>query len=246
MFFLIQGECFIEIEDYSKNTWHVKDNILTKSDHFGEVSCLFNCKRTATVISSKYNILARLTKPKLRALTSDYPGLGDKFHKQIFSTSDKYKSFMQNIFEKIPFLNDLNPLLFHQIIYSFNEIIYERGDTIYKVNDRTGFIVIVATGEIEVFLDINDSTFVTEKLQSGSVINSRNFYFDEETFQVNIRCSKRAKLLFMSKPQIERFMDGYRDFEFKVLMSVNHEYKLNHRHYLDIIPGIQREHLKHN
>ena len=126
MFFIIQGECFVAIEDYSNNQVHIKDSILVRSDHFGEIGCIYNCTRTASIICSKYNILARLIRPRLRALTSDYPELADKWKKHIWRQQDPYKDFMFNIFRHIPYFSNLKANLFHKVIYSFKELICEK------------------------------------------------------------------------------------------------------------------------
>lgn len=89
---------------------------------------------------------------------------------------------MLNVFNNISYLKDLPPLMFHKIIYSLQEKQFEKNETIHKIDDPTDFVIIVATGELEIMIEIDDMNFVLEKLQTGSVINHLNFFFDEETF----------------------------------------------------------------
>ena len=72
MYFIIAGECLVILED-STNFERIKTNLLGASDFFGELGCLFKCKRTCSIMSASYNIVARLTKPRLRNIISDYP-----------------------------------------------------------------------------------------------------------------------------------------------------------------------------
>lgn len=76
MFFIISGKCQVSI-----NTIGLKENLnknfLTWGDHFGEIGCLYNTARTCNVTSMDFNILARLSKLKMRELCSNYPDLHD-------------------------------------------------------------------------------------------------------------------------------------------------------------------------
>lgn len=120
---------------------------------------------------------------------SDYPGLVEKFKLSIFEQKDPYKTFMLNVFKNIPHFNDLTPVMFHKIIYSFKEEIFENEELVQKVGDPTDFIIIVASGELEMLIELESNDFVLEKLRVGSIVNYHNFFFDEETFQVNLKCS---------------------------------------------------------
>ena len=72
MFFIMQGDCIVNLLDYRGQN-HQALRLLVEGDHFGEVSYLFKCPVTCTVISRNYNTMARLTHPRLRNLVADYP-----------------------------------------------------------------------------------------------------------------------------------------------------------------------------
>lgn len=120
---------------------------------------------------------------------SDFPELEEKFINKIFETSDPYKKFMYNVFESIPYLSKMKPMLFHKLIYGFREEEFERDEIINRVDDLTDFIIIIASGQVEMFIECDNNEFVLERLGQGSVINHINFYFKEESFAVNVRCS---------------------------------------------------------
>jgi len=46
---------------------------LRPGDYFGEISLTFGCKRTATVESSKYSTLAKLTKKDYKEALIEFP-----------------------------------------------------------------------------------------------------------------------------------------------------------------------------
>lgn len=90
MFFIVFGDCQIKNRCVDGRLF-VKKEILVQHDHFGEIGCLYNCTRTCSIIGAKYNILARLTKQRLRVLISDYPKLLKVFLKNVFKINDDYK-----------------------------------------------------------------------------------------------------------------------------------------------------------
>lgn len=112
----------------------------------------------------KYNVVARLTKPRLRILTSDNPGLEDRFNTYIFGLKDPFKSFMLNVFRNIDYLNDLKAHLFHKVIYSFKENNFEKGELLHKVGESVEVMVILISGEFEIFIELESMVFVVEKL----------------------------------------------------------------------------------
>ena len=59
MFLIAKGQCKVMVTDQKKNVYFLKN--VRPGDYFGEVSLIYGCKRTASVISTKYSTLAMLT-----------------------------------------------------------------------------------------------------------------------------------------------------------------------------------------
>lgn len=57
LYFIGKGDCEIRVRD-NFGREHENIRMLTSGDHFGEISMLYHCKRTASVISRNYNTLA--------------------------------------------------------------------------------------------------------------------------------------------------------------------------------------------
>lgn len=71
MYYIAKGECFVMVRDEKKFEYQVA--FLKEGDHFGEISMIYKCKRTATVISRNYNTLAKLDEESFKSLISEYP-----------------------------------------------------------------------------------------------------------------------------------------------------------------------------
>jgi len=57
MFWIQGGECVVNIQDRYGFT-HSDHKFLIPGDHFGELSMIFKCKRTSTVVSKNYITMA--------------------------------------------------------------------------------------------------------------------------------------------------------------------------------------------
>lgn len=55
-YFVGKGKCKVSVKNNRGKDIFVKD--LDEGDHFGEVSLIFHCPRTATVTSMNYNTFA--------------------------------------------------------------------------------------------------------------------------------------------------------------------------------------------
>jgi len=60
MYFIARGDCTVDIRDECRRH-HIAIKLLVEGDHFGEISALYGCRRTATVYSRNYNTIAFLT-----------------------------------------------------------------------------------------------------------------------------------------------------------------------------------------
>ena len=59
MYFIAKGEGEVAQRD-EKRVDHSKIAKLSEGDHFGEISMIYKCKRTATVYSNNYNTMAKM------------------------------------------------------------------------------------------------------------------------------------------------------------------------------------------
>jgi CRP-like cAMP-binding protein len=91
MYFLARGDCEVKVVDESKKERTVK--ILRPGAMFGEVALLFNCKRTATVVSKNYCTMAKLAKKQFVDLYQKFPELYIDFKNRTKSYQDRWKLY---------------------------------------------------------------------------------------------------------------------------------------------------------
>lgn len=61
MFFIAKGKCAVNYKGPNKQE-HNDYKILKPGDYFGEISLIYDCRRTMTVISKNYSTMAKLSK----------------------------------------------------------------------------------------------------------------------------------------------------------------------------------------
>ena len=217
MFFIVFGDCLIHSRDVNYKPQE-KKKVLMKSDLFGEIGLLYNTPRTCSIMSSNYSILARLTKPRLRSLISDYPIFLDRLKKQVYNYDDYYKVFMNQVLNQLDVLKNLKYETFHKVLYRFKEIVIDSNETLLSIGDRCNYLIIVKKGELEAFVTIDRTTFVLEKLRPGSILNYRNFFFNNEKMQVNVRSTvETTTVMILSKDNMDYLTANYPEIEHRVL-----------------------------
>ena len=101
--------------------------LLVSGDHFGAIASVYDCKRTATVMSRNYNIMANINRQRFMDLCNDIPGYKNLMLRHIYKYHDPMKIFLKDSICKIPYFNKavMNKHLFHRILYSFEHKFFE-------------------------------------------------------------------------------------------------------------------------
>jgi len=78
MFFIARGKCKVIVRDKFTDRFEDKNiRTLESGSHFGEISMLYQCNRSATVISINYCTCAKINKQNYNELLQIYPSLND-------------------------------------------------------------------------------------------------------------------------------------------------------------------------
>jgi len=80
MYFIAKGSCLVSVK--TRNIFSVnqsgsqnpvkKVRTLRERDHFGEISLIYGCRRTATVTSNNYCTIAQITKQDFQDLHTQF------------------------------------------------------------------------------------------------------------------------------------------------------------------------------
>lgn len=117
MFFIGRGDCIVKVRDEKGK--YGEDLHLDEGEHFGEISLLYRCNRSATVVSENYNTLAKLNYKHFNAFCIEYPEYDSELKSHILS---KYKdnkiNFLKNTVKQIEYLKPSNDLVLQKFIFT--------------------------------------------------------------------------------------------------------------------------------
>jgi CRP-like cAMP-binding protein len=239
MYFIAKGECMVSIRDNNKKE-HKNFKILRPGDHFGELSLIYGCRRTATVTSRNYSTLGKISKDLVFQIHSDNPGFLKHLKDGCMNYKDPNKKFMQTAMSKIEFFNGINPAASTEIMYSFRKSTYKAGHVLFKQDQNADCLTIVYEGIVEFYTHFEEFEFVIERLYSGSLYNFRTFFM-EDLMYVNARCETNVTLLEISKSALEEIMEKHDDFKRKMLSYQNQILKFEKAYPLDYLVNVPKE-----
>ena len=104
MYFIQRGDCVVKI--IGRNGKNHIEKLLVESEHFGEISMIQGCKRTATVICRNYNTIAKLSYPAFREIANEYTNFKKLLERYIFKYKDANIKWIKKVLCQIEYLRD--------------------------------------------------------------------------------------------------------------------------------------------
>ena len=101
-------------------------NTLIESEHFGEISLLYECKRTCSVISSNYCTLAAMSRQNFMEIHKQFDTIVAKFKQQILFYEDEVKIFIEREMNKIQYFNFLSQATKQDLIFGMERKTYDK------------------------------------------------------------------------------------------------------------------------
>ena len=131
LFYIGKGFCHVKVRD-SKGA-EVQIRRLNEGEHFGEIQIIYNCARTASVISMNYNTFATMNWHGYKRLIQDFPEYEVCLRRHVVSTYDDHRiKFIANMIKRVEYL-DLVPLdILYELIFSLKSITFEKNDIVLE------------------------------------------------------------------------------------------------------------------
>ena len=168
LFVIAKGECLVVVRDHLSIDEPVR--IIKQGDIFGEVALIQNCKRTATVKTNNFSLVASLNKKDFKELSHQFKEFVPKLKQKMKSYDDNLKRFLISIVKIIPFMKDLPIEVEETASYFLNQSFYNKGDVIFKEKEDIDKVIIVSKGRIELCYNIEDQETAIHYLTPGAHI----------------------------------------------------------------------------
>lgn len=188
-----------------------------------------------------YTILARLTKPRLRMMISDYPEWGLELKKYIFRYRDNYKDLMTSVFNRIEYFKNLKPDTFHQLIYLFERVKFDENEIVLRQYDVIDSLIIVLGGQLEVVMNVDGFEMVVARLTRANCLNYRNICVENRKMFLSVRASKPSVLLILPISSLLSFLAVEKELRRKINRYAMNLERTNTQFLLDILPSSTAE-----
>ena len=165
LYFLVNGEVQVQVTDRykKKHNWVY----LYPGAQFGEIALVYNTPRTATVIGIGYTTIAELSRKDYESLKSAFHHLEKKLRDCTKEYNDPWKKFLMDSLENAQYLERLPSDVFSELVYFMEVIKVEKGGYLFKPGDISSTIYLVAEGELELSVTINEKHIHMLKKQAG-------------------------------------------------------------------------------
>ncbi|CDW87072.1 cyclic nucleotide-binding protein [Stylonychia lemnae] len=241
MFFLAKGDCVVMIKDRVQDGHEeIKHRSLLPGDHFGEISMIYGCARTATVKANNYCTLAKLSKEHFEEMIHKTPQLLDKFKTKIYHYDDNVKLFLEKQLDSIDYLQSVPFQTKHDLMYKLKKMNFEKDGFLYKIDDIATRMYIIQQGEVQIELTLGDETFVIEKLTRGCILNHRGFLFADQN-DTNARCTTTVTCYALDIDDLENIRKDSKELDESVKELEKYLLSLKNPIALDYILKFPRE-----
>lgn len=159
---------------------------------------IYQCRRSATVISSNYNTFAQMQFNSYKELAAEYPEYEQCLKKHIMTRyKDKKMHFLKKALRKVSYLRNASHDVIYNLIFSMTQQNFEKDQIILAERQLSDSLLLIEEGEVEIFTNLENNEFVIERLDKGSIINHKTCFIQEYMY-VNIRATKDTKVLSLS------------------------------------------------
>lgn len=111
------GNCRVKVRDHMGRE-KLQQTKLGDGDHFGEVALIYDCARSATVISDDYNTFARLEKQRFRQVIAEYPEWETHLKENaIKSYRDQRIQFILRMFRRVEYLANFDDAVLFDLMF---------------------------------------------------------------------------------------------------------------------------------
>ena len=122
---------------------------LTTGDFFGEVSLIYNCKRTSSVIGNTYGTYGKLDEDTVHELFSKHPDFQDYLKDRILRTyDDDLKVFLMSAFNDIDYLSGLPDEILVHLAFSMEVKKFEADMYLFEQDVNYTDLIIVFDGKV--------------------------------------------------------------------------------------------------
>ena len=208
LFAISKGAVTVLVTDHKGKTSSIRN--LEVGEIFGEVALLCGWKRTATIKTIQYSTIAQLSKQNYDTVCRVYPVFQVRLKKQLRSYNDPLNQFIRKALRNIYYLENISENSIEEIIFYLDLQHHDYGETLFRIGDSVDEITIVASGEIQVLIGIDEREVVIDTLREGWVIGF-NSVLKDSNHTFTAKCKTKASVYTLSKETLKNLFNIWED-----------------------------------
>lgn len=194
---------------------HLNPVPLGPGDLFGEVALLCKCNRTATVKTTSYSLIANLHKKDFDTVCRIYSEFQINLKHKMKQYQDTLKTFTKQMLLGVDYFRKCSDSTIEEITYYCQQQFYENDRIIFRAGDTIDKIYFIASGKVNITVNINDIDVIVDTLFQGCVIGCNGILGD---FRHNFaaRAVSNVSMYFISKDSLKSLMNICDDLDKEV------------------------------
>lgn len=117
-----------------------------------------------------------------------------------------------DILRQIPYFKELSLESKYKILFSMKSETYEKGLKLISEEDLTDKVILIISGVIDIETNVDEQSFVIERLMKGAILNYRNFLYKDK-FKVVAKCKSITQVVYLDDVTFEDLRSKNDDIE---------------------------------
>ena len=190
-----KGYCKVVVRDAKGKEIYVRR--LDEGEHFGEVSIVYNCQRSASVISMNYNTFATINWEAYKRLIQEFPEYESCLMRHVVTTYYDHRiKFITNMLKRVEYLDLVPQDILFELMFALKEKKVDKEGIVLEQERLIESIYFIEEGQVKIETEFENNEFIIDKMGPGSVINSRAVFLRDQMY-VNVTALTDVKILIM-------------------------------------------------
>jgi len=141
----------------------------------------------------QYSSIALLSKSNYDTVCRVYSNFHIKLKEQLKTYDDPLNQFIRKTLRNIYYLENISESSIDEIIFYLELEYFEDGETLFRIGDKVDKIFFVASGEVQILMEIDEREVAIDTLREGCVIGF-NSILKDSTHTFIAKCSEKASI----------------------------------------------------
>lgn len=174
IFFLAQGQCEVLVRDETKKDVFVRD--IYPGMMFGEIALVYKIRRTASVRSKDQCTVGVLSEENFEEMCRQFPEVENRLKDEASKYNDPWKACQINLLSNVEYLSKMPYEIIENLHYQLNFEHFEDGSLVFNKDQLCDAILLVVSGNIELYVESSNSEIILDVLPPGSYIGCYSIF----------------------------------------------------------------------